>query len=602
MMKKAVYFLFVILMVSAPLPSIGGARALLLAPHSEVAVSANQREFEFLLEQNNRLKKQILSSDATVLSDVVVKQIRQMGRFQPVNREQYIALRGALSWWLFFENEVAKVVPDQYKRKILVALNSLEKSFDSLFTEKLQESTLRNPPIWDEKSFSKGIYLEAYDQKETINQWLAEKGRLAKALHIVHGIPITELQKAFELEAVQVRVFSKGFGSFKYVLKVEVQINHKPYYLALKKVYASRQEQSDESVLREISATNMNYQFGLPIIGTSSVKKRIWLDEYILGDDLDKFVLKLAAYGFSPEQILQQWQQLQKEAAKKFILLCVRGFSGLYYVDDPHTGNIMAYWPALQEKQLDPDQLKLNQIRLSLMDVGSLGTTFQYFKNLPVNTAIVDVGRTQAVEESMAAFFRVTYNELFVDSQDKVLALLPALSSLTPPTRLELVKEVLDEFTLDEKVIFISALLQGLPQEMSYVDRLISNSILLKRSNDLAEARAIKNELEKVKEFLLKSISDEIKNLAVELARVHGEPSSNLLERWNYVLALAQKKNDLQRFEMLNRMLEFLVANEVVSLPIRRLAAQSYKTRTGKDLRYKIDISSPRTTLQDISL
>ncbi len=503
-MKKAICFLFIILMVSASLPCRGESHSSLLAPRSEVAVAANQRELEALLKQNNRLKKQVFSADKKNLLNEVLELLQQLGHFQLHDREQYILLRGALSWWLFFHKDVCAVAEEPYSRAVtLRALNSLEKSLETIFPEFLQESTLSITPVWNKENFSKEVFLQAYEQKEKINQWLVSEGRLAKALHIVKGISIKKLESAFKSNQVQVHVFSKRHGDYKYVLKLEIKIEGKPYYLALKKVYVSKKKQSDESVLREIAAVNMNHLQGLPIIGVASAKERIWLDDYILGYNLDEFVFELESRGFSAQQILMTWQQLQKEGAKKFILLCLRGFSGRYYVDDPHTGNIMAYWPTLQEHQLDPDQFDLSQIELAVTDVGKLNAVFPSFEDLPVKTTVVDVGRTQAVKNSkIASFFSVTYSKLFEASQEKLLVLLPLIPFSDPLTRVEFVQEILNELSLDEKVVFIAALLQGVPLEIKELEIQMKNWKAHNQFDELREAQPIQKDLNALATFL----------------------------------------------------------------------------------------------------
>lgn len=580
-----------------------------LAPQSDVAFSSFNKNLELIVEEDKQLKKKILSANTQIKSTDVSQHIERLGKIKPQNREEYILIRGMIAWWEFHEPDIQAVVLGDYATPLLNAYNGLESRFEALFSEALRNSYPHNYPVWDEEAFSfqegendyfQSVFTDALEEKDFVNEWLVEEGRLAKVLHLVHGIPFRELEEAFENKQVLVTAFPKGHGDYKYVLKLAVQVGEKTYYLALKRVYVTLEEQTEEAVEREIAATNMNHQFGLPLIGSFSIEERIWLDEYILGYDLDDFVLKLALeYGFSSEKIIETWKQIQIASAKEFILLYLRGFSGLYYVDDPHTGNVMAYWPLLQEHQVDPDRLDLEEIKLTLMDIGSLRSSFSSIETLPINTTVVDVGRVSPAKQSLiSSFFRTTYNLLFIESQKEVLSLLPQVDFADPPTRMELAAAILEELSAAEKIHFVSALLQGLPQEVKMLEKTISNAKMLRNEHRIPEYEKTIEELDDLYNTLFDLVLDEVKDLVDEsilfaesVALKEGKSSYfGLIKRWQTALALSQEVNNELLFKTVNSFLKDL--SEEASFPlIRQFAAKQYQQRTGLTL--KIELSAP---------
>lgn len=599
-------FLFSVYFIFSSVASLPAQSAInFLAPRSDIQQTGWQIALEEALSQSSSYRQRVLNLDKTIDKEDLLNILSEFSFLDIEERDAYLRLRAHLSWWLFHDNEIKQVLGESIREDVINILELADDTFSGQFQERFASFDDTRIIQWNEEDFTFAEddesmfafhFESAFENKEILSKWLLEKGRLAQALHVVHNIPIADIENAFRENKVSVAAYPQGYGEYKYVLKLKVLLNGTPYYLALKKIHASKDTQSDEDVRNEIAATNMNRNFGLPVIGAGSVEDRMWIDQFILGDDLDKFIVNLSLkYGLSENQIIPLWRDILNKAAKEFIFLFLRGFSGLYYVRDPHMGNIMAYWPKLHQNQIDPATLSADDIRLTLLDIGQLDAGFRSLADLPVNTVVVDVGQLNAVSSNaMFDFFMTTYNSIYVFSENKFKSLVFQKYEELAPTRSDFALEILGELNEQENILFVSALLQGLKPTIAKYKEAKKRLEIQGLSIEAENVQKLIKDLETLDYeiyFYVRTIVERLTKRSKTLKPNDPLPEE-LKKEWERASILSQKLNDLDLFDITNSYLKELSAS-APSGSVRTLARTLYRKRTGENLEPQMKFTPP---------
>lgn len=562
-------------------------KAYLLSPKSTFILPQQQKESAFLanLKALELIKEKVIHFRGKRPEELKQK-ITLLLKTPPTNREEYLRGRKMFSWWRFYYDWFGLYNEELSESFLSEKIKQFETNYFSRLPEDLFSYRLKEKPIWGIETPQEAEKTKSLEQIEAIskekervkavvsrdeeiwnnvaasatkiNDWLMSEGVLTKSLHLVHGLSIEEIKKAIDSNNIHVKIYPEARGGFKYVLRITVTVNNKPYLFALDGYHSQSKVVNMD---REISTLNLSYRpYNVPAVGEINTQDEFWLEEFIEGKHPIDFIMwyEERYANLSEEQkrnsnsVEEMLKEIQLRSATQFLLHYLQDLATTTSIMDPHQGNIKITW--VESNQ----QINLKEV--NLFDIGDLDTTTK------LKPVIIDVGSLEPVASEVWFYFKYIYGYYYKTLPRQIKGRLPS-TSIVKVTKLDFLNSFLSTKGLkeEEQILLISSIMQHIQE---------------KETNDL-EAQKFYQDLEN--DLILKAEA-QIKE-------------GGTLEKWTFILSVASKENSFKLYSRVNDLLEKL-AQQTVSAKTRQIASKNYLERTGRMPSHLFHFTSSPTELE----